>query len=349
MAEKNRFKLETLRGDSDTFDRLIANVERWHLEQAIDDNTKARLERLVLKIERYHQDISEKRGQKPAMLLNVSSSNLQQHLDEVDGKKYYTHIESRLNQHLIGLHEAFSIIGGFGGAERGLSEFHSVLHRTFYEIAGGNSEDSFITKMRLEIDLVIKTEIEFEALHVLWTLMKCISQVNGAFVDLSQIRRGSLIARINAFFDSEEGKKEGERLLEGTRNFVHAKLNKEHKEIEKDDVEKEKLSAETDKINKEAEALDPTNERLKGEIEVELLQIKAESERVALERAQLKLLRERVKTFKELLAEEIISTTEFRMLISGILFLEKKGETVKVGPSFDEMNEIEDNTGSEGQ
>ncbi|MEM9390080.1 MAG: hypothetical protein AAGA02_06375 [Bacteroidota bacterium] len=165
--------------------------------------------------------------------------------------------------------------------------------------------------------------------------LACFNQIDGLKVEIESIKKGSIKAKLKGYFESDEAKKDGEKILGGVRKLAESKLEKEYTEMQKVQAEKKKTEVETEKLKRESELRSKELEAFemlekKQELENKLLELKVRRE-------ELQLFQEQVKTLEDLLAKEIISAEHFKMLINGLPFLIFNNNTIEVGASFKEL------------
>lgn len=193
------------------------------------------------------------------------------------------------------------------------------------------------------IEITIQNPDDTKSLSSLALVLSSLKQINGVHVDIEDIRKGSLIARVRVWFKSDEARAEAKELLESTRKFAKGKLEKDYSESEKSRKEGQKIDAEREHIEAMLGEMNSALHQRKKELEVRAMELELERMQLENEKAALELFMAKKKALSELVAENIITNEQFKMAIQGQPYLEKGrdgsiliGETIEViekGPS----------------
>ncbi len=206
-----------------------------------------------------------------------------------------------------------------------------------YQLSGAKKN---IPEWSIELNFNTKRNDHHKPLEFIHQFIEILNQIDGVTAVLEDIKIGSIKAKLKVIFDEIKSKDDVKELLESSRKFAKAKLEKEFEE-------NENLKALTEKIDIERELL---KEELKDKTSIEssyLRSLKIQEAEADLKRKQLenkmlnlKLIKESSETFAEMLALGYISQNDFEMLIQGIPFMSFKNGNLSIGESTDIIDEM---------
>ncbi|OHT46412.1 MULTISPECIES: hypothetical protein [Flavobacterium] len=341
--------------DENIFDNFMSTVERLNLsgETSIEESKK--LENLVLKLERNVQDLTDLSTEFNSLILNNvkrilsdynkilihSQSNEMLGLafntfQTLNNSIYHYQHDNAFNK-LVDVTNRLSISNNLNG---NLSSLENIKKTAFIGLTSLEYEYSYVNNLfdnilyessEILINFKTKENETHKPLEFIYQFIEILNKIEGVRVEIEEIKKGSLVVTLRAYFNSKKAKDDACELLEGAKKFASGKLEKEYEEKEK--IKEEKL-----KINVEKKIL---QQELDQSVNLDSLYLKAlnikqseeDLKRKQLENIKLGLevLKDSRDLFTELIGEGFVSQSDFDMFINQIPFLQKIDGKLTVG------------------
>ncbi len=363
---------------------IMTGFERVLISGTIESELKDDVEKIVLKIERMMQDLSEENTEISKFTLSRINESLKIILPIIQSEEidhislgiiipYLKNIQD-VSQIAIGkssievveeLFKGFSIellkdklnnkaevsIVSYAGMLKGIMKYatHQTNVLKFGDVASlfssmpvsfsltdvikaENDINHLQKETSWDIELIISNKDDTKSIYSLWVFLESLKSINDLEIEIVDISKGSIKTKIKVWFKSEEARKEAEELINSTKKLAKGKLEKDFYENEKNKSESEKTIAEKDKIVQEIEVANSKEEKRKKELELEAMEIENENKRLQNERLKLQIFMEKRKALAELLATEVISSDDYKLIIDRELQIHKKiDETIEIG------------------
>jgi len=185
------------------------------------------------------------------------------------------------------------------------------------------------TEWILEVKIVNKNDSK--SIYLLWLLLESLNKINGVKTELEEIKKGSIWAKIKVVFGTNEANINATEFLNDTREIVKGRLAKNYKEKKEIEIETEKIELKKLLLTQMIEKNQATDIKRRKELELLEYELEIEKKRLENEKLSLEVFMKKKNALSELLAEEIITTEEFELLLNNQQYLLKKGVDIITG------------------
>lgn len=342
--------------DGNIFDNLMSTIEKLSISGAASEEYSKGLEKIVLSIERKIQDLSDVDDTKASgiyfQLKNVMTEYTNVIIHDNSSEMLNNTFEalSTINNYIYDYNNLPKIISKLSikkNLHGNIWSIENIKKASYIGLASLDYDTININKLINEkfidfwnIDMVFKTS-EYKShkpLEFIYQFAEILNNIEGVKIEIEEIKKGSIITKIKAFFTTEKSKKNAAEVLESARKFAEGRLEKDYEEKEKMKSEKEKIELEKKILQQEID----NNSNLDS-LYLSALHIKQAEEdlkRKKLENIKLSLevLKDSRELFTELLAEGFVSQDDFKILINEIPFLEKVDGKLTIGEAIEIKN-----------
>lgn len=355
-------------GEENPFEKIASYIEKASLVGKISDKEKNSLMTKTLSLERKLLDLSESEYKEANIILkeaysiasvaskiaevdanDVTTFALQQgmqclnnvvkivigkkedeiksHFKTISPKAYLTS-KKKLKVTRTELTQALTI------ASTRFGIFHSakgISHKVLGDFQNSDYEDEW------SIDLIFNTN-KFEnhvPLDFIYQFVEILNKIDGVKVIIEEIKIGSIKAKLKVLFEEASSKEEVKELLESSRKFAKAKLEKDYEEQEKIKAEKNKIDVEKEILREQLRQDTSIESDYRRALEIQSMEEDLQSKRLENISKRMQLLKESRDLYKELLADGYISQKDFEMLIKEISFMKINDGRLEIGESTD--------------
>ncbi|OMQ12248.1 hypothetical protein [[Flexibacter] sp. ATCC 35103] len=341
--------------DDNIFGNFMSTVERLNLNGQTSNEESRRLESLILKLERNVQDLSESSLQSNSLLMSnvgriLSEYNtilINNHSNEMIGlalntfqtlnNSIYHYQHDNVFNKLIDVTNRLSISNNLNG---NLSSLENIKKTAFigltslefnYSDINDLLEDQYYESSEIFFNFKTESSDSHKPLEFIYHFIEILNKIEGVKIELQDIKKGSLVVTLKAYFNSKKAKDDACELLEGAKKFASGKLEKEYEEKEKIKEEKNKINIEKKILQNELDQsvnLDSVYLRA-----LSIKQAEEDVKRKQLENLKLSLevLKDSRDLFTELIGQGFVAQSDFEMLINQIPFLQKIDGKLTIG------------------
>ena len=338
-------------------ENILRYVESAKLKMLLNSSDASDLEDIVYQIDRQLQDMSDfQSNEADVIILRAnktlnSVANLLPELSSTEELKFVKYLLFEISYILADANKRnlADILKKFGQLSLELAFMPKILPKN--SLGSINFQyDEPIPKFRIgfesknkedfvDAEIRISNEEDSKSLYALWFFIETLQKIEAVRIEIKDIRKGSIFSSIRIWFKSEEAKQEVCHLLDSTRKFAKGKLEKDFSESEKIRIEGKKIEAEKEQIEIANSVEKSAFSEKKRELELESIAMDVERKKLENEKLRLELFLEKKTALKELLADEILSNEEFKLLVNNHLFLEKRKDHFAIGESMEKIVE----------
>lgn len=337
--------------DENIFDDLMSAVERLNIQNG--NHGVSELETIVLSIERKIQDLSDKNDNRgittygyvkrvlseyTLILNNDNSSDTVNITREALSHLNFSIDPSALDfNNLQNVVDKLSIQKNLRGNISSLSNIKKAacigLASLSYDTLniGELVGDVYYKSWDIEMQFENQDFDEHKPLNFIYQFIEILSKIEDVKLQLEDIKKGSIIAKIKAYFKSEKSEKDVAEVLESARKFASGKLEKEFEEKEKLKSEKEKIDLEKQILIQQIETTTSLDALYSTALQIRHSEEDLKRKKLENLKLSLELLRDSRDTFSELLADGFVSQADFKILINEIPFLQKIDGKLVIG------------------
>lgn len=359
--------------DENPFEQIAVYAERALLQGEITKETQESIMNLTLSTERQLQDLAEDQDEKKHVLL-IGAMKYAKTISLLTEAEHSKPLISAVHQ---GMTSLFSVItnNDYSSAteidkafgllspieylkKKSKSKVHikelaqavTICSTSFGILHAGST---IIPAVALGLDRMVNVEswdvrLNFKTpssenhvpLDFIYQFIEILNKIDGVKVILEDIKVGSIKAKLKVLFEQAKSKDEVKELLESSRKFAKAKLEKDYEESEKIKTEKEKIQVEKEILKEQLKQNTSIESDYKRALEIQSLEQDLETKKLQNLKTKMELLKDSRELFSELLAEGYVSQAEFEMFIKGIPFLSYKDGFLTIGESTDVIDEM---------